>query len=123
MKHPIGKVYMTGWMISWVAILSSALVVLAQTKELYQNDFEKAEAGKVPADFLVLDGGVVVKEGEWKIEGKAWTQGAQEPPDWMIAFDEKETPVPGRASVFGSPFSGAAIQFDDFVVSGIKRKE
>src|SRR5439155_3690639 len=27
------------------------------------------------------------KEGEWKIEGKAWAQGAEEPQSWMIAFD------------------------------------
>src|SRR2546422_3314397 len=31
-----------------------------------------------------------LKEGEWKIEGKAWAQGAEEPQSWMIAFDEKE---------------------------------
>src|SRR5882762_3737092 len=32
------------------------------SKSLYQNDFEKAEIGKVPDEFLVLDGGFVVKE-------------------------------------------------------------
>src|SRR5207249_11544321 len=51
-------------------------------------------------------------ERQWKIEGKAWAQGAAEPANWMIAFDEKEAPAPGRASVFGSPFSGTPIQFD-----------
>src|SRR5437660_7625411 len=45
-----------------VAIWSSAFCVLAQTKALYQNDFEKAELGKVPTEFLVLDGGFIVKE-------------------------------------------------------------
>src|SRR6266850_7518441 len=34
----------------------------AQDKLPYQQDFEKAEIGKVPEDFLVLDGGFVVKE-------------------------------------------------------------
>jgi hypothetical protein len=198
--------------------------VLADDKPLYENNFEKAELGKVPADFLVLDGGFAVKEeggnkflelpgapldsfavqfgptesagiavsaringtgkgrrfptfgiglngvagyklqvspakkllelykdvevktiapypwksgqwtnlrlqvrkaGEqkWKIEGKAWPQGAPEPELWMVTFDEKESPAPGRASVFGSPFSGTPIQFDDFVVSAVRGKE
>jgi len=34
----------------------------AEEKALYENNFEKAEAGKVPDDFLVLDGGFAVKE-------------------------------------------------------------
>src|SRR5436305_1388237 len=52
------------------AILKTCLLALcgcvigaaAQTNVLYHNDFEKAEVGKVPADFLVLDGGFAVKE-------------------------------------------------------------
>jgi hypothetical protein len=195
-----------------------AISAVAQTNILYQNDFENAEVGKVPSDFLVLDGGFAVKEedgnrclelpgspldsfavqfgpaevdninlsarirstakgrryptfgtglngvagyklqispakkmlelykdqelkqtlpyewksgqwtkfrlqirkikeGEWKIEGKAWVEGNPEPAQWMLILEEKETPGAGRASVFGSPFSGAPIQFDDFVVS------
>jgi len=194
------------------------LPLFAQTKPLYENNFEKAEVGKVPDDFLVLDGGFVVKEeagnkflelpgapldsfavqfgpatnsdvavsaringtakgrrsatfgvglngvggyklqmtpakgllelykdqtpkasvpyewktgqwtmlrlqvrkikdGAWKIEGKAWLQGSAEPGQWMISFDETEEPANGRASVFGSPFSGTPIQFDDLVVN------
>src|SRR5258706_14112379 len=44
------------------AVLSFGLAVFGQPKILYQNDFEKAEVGQVPSDFLVLDGGFVVKE-------------------------------------------------------------
>src|SRR6266478_1709300 len=39
-----------------------SLSLSAQTKPLYENNFEKAEVGKVPEDFLVLDGAFVVKE-------------------------------------------------------------
>jgi len=208
--------------ICFIALWS--LSAIAQTKPLYENNFEKAEVGKVPSDFLVLDGGFVVKEeggnkflelpgaplesfavqfgpsetsdiavsaringtakgrrypafgvgvngvagyklqvspakkmlelykdqelkatvpfawnsgewtnlrlqirklkeGEWKVEGKAWPQGAPEPSNWLVLFDEKETPVSGRPSVFGSPFSGTPIQFDDFLVSAVKSKD
>src|SRR5436189_6012641 len=46
--------------ICFIALWS--LSAIAQTQPLYENNFEKAEVGKVPADFLVLDGGFVVKE-------------------------------------------------------------
>src|SRR5262245_36074191 len=29
-----------------------------------------------------------LKEGEWKVEGKAWPQSAIEPKEWAISFDE-----------------------------------
>jgi hypothetical protein len=60
-----------------------------------------------------------VKEGAWRIEGKAWPLGSAEPKDWLIAFDEKEVPVAGRASVFASPFSGTPIWFDDLAVERV----
>lgn len=63
-----------------------------------------------------------VKAGEWKIEGRAWPQGDAEPKAWMLAFDESEEPVSGRASVLGSPFSGTPIRFDDLVVERLERK-
>lgn len=56
-----------------------------------------------------------IKDGEWKIEGKAW-QGDTELKEWMISFDEKEEPVSGKASVLGSPFAGTPIWFDDLRV-------
>ena len=190
----------------------------ADTKTLYENNFEKTEVGQVPSDFLVLDGGFVVKqedgnkflelpgapldnfaiqfgpvetenvavsarikgiaqgrryplfgvglngvagyklqitpakkqlelykdqdlkaaipydwksgqwtrlrlqvrkvqEGHWKIEGRAWAADAAEPGTWPISIEGQESPTGGRASVFGSPFSGKPIQFDDLVVS------
>jgi hypothetical protein len=41
---------------------------------------------------------------------------------WMITFDEKEEPVAGCASVFGSPFSGTPIWFDDLTVERVGAK-
>jgi hypothetical protein len=54
----------------------------------------------------------------WKIEGKLWPQTEAEPKDWMIAFEEKTPPRPGRASVWGSPVSGTPIRFDDLLLTG-----
>jgi hypothetical protein len=63
-----------------------------------------------------------IGDGSWKIEGRAWTKGTKEPADWMIAAEEKEQPLAGRASVFGSPFSGTPIQFDDFKVEATQSR-
>ena len=62
-----------------------------------------------------------IKNGAWKIEGKAW-QGESEPKEWMIAFDENEEPVEGKSSVLGSPFAGTPIWFDELRVErcGVK---
>ena len=59
-----------------------------------------------------------VKDGEWKVEGKAWTQGGSEPA-WQITVDEKEAPLAGRAGLWGSPYAGTPIRFDDLVVSQV----
>ncbi len=213
--------FMKTILINLVAVCG--LSALAQTKPLYSNDFEKAEVGKLPDDFLSLNGEFAVKaegtnkiielpgapldsfavqfgptestdvaaaarifgtakgrrsptfgvglcgvsgykvqvapgkaalellkdqevkasmpfdwktdtwtqlrlqvrkikDGEWRIEGKAWPQGAAEPKGWMLTFDEREEPVPGRASVMGSPFSGTPVWFDDLVVEKVAVK-
>jgi len=197
-----------------------SLPLLAQNSVLYENNFEKEQIGKVPENFLVLDGGFAVKEeagnkflelpgspldsysvqfgptessnivvsarinstakgrrfptfgiglngiagyrlqlspakkllelykgdsaktnapfdwnsghwlnfrlqiraiesGEWKVEGKIWNAENPEPSLWMVSFDEKDEPVSGRPSVFGSPFAGTPIQFDDFRVERV----
>jgi hypothetical protein len=57
-----------------------------------------------------------VKEGEWKVEGKAWTADAQEP-GWGVSIDETEPPIAGRAALWGSPFAGTPIRYDDLTVT------
>jgi hypothetical protein len=55
----------------------------------------------------------------WRVEGKAWTEGATEPAEWMVSYLEKNKPLPGRPFVAGSPFSGTPIRFNDLVVSRV----
>ena len=199
------------------ALCLSAHRLPAAESTLYENTFEKEEVGKIPADFMVLDGGFAVKEeagnkflelpgspldsfavqfgptestnlcvsariyatgkgrrfptfgvgldgvagyklqaapgkkmlellkdqkvlasvpydwksGEWlafrlqirkigesawKIEGKVWPHSATEPSAWSVTAAETEEPLSGRPSIFGSPFSGTPIWFDDLRV-------
>jgi hypothetical protein len=73
------------------------------------------------------------KSGEWtqlkvrvvasgtgvKVLGKAW-QGTEEPKEWSLSHEAAEVPPPGRAGVWGMPFSGTPLRFDDLTVSEAK---
>ena len=56
-----------------------------------------------------------VKDGQWKVEGKVWTD--KEPSAWLVSFDEREQPVAGKASIWGSPYATTPIRFDDLKVA------
>lgn len=55
-------------------------------------------------------------ETAWKVEGKAWIEGTAEPSAWQVAWDETDPPLQGRSIVWGYPFSGTPIRFDDLKV-------
>ena len=58
-----------------------------------------------------------VKDGEIVAEGKAWKHGEAEPKTWQVSKSESaETPA-GRPSVWGMPFAGTPIRFDDLIVT------
>ncbi|MGH8246739.1 MAG: hypothetical protein ACREUU_09940 [Gammaproteobacteria bacterium] len=57
------------------------------------------------------------KDGEFKIEGKAWKQGDAEPKEWQIAHTEKSETPAGRPSLWGNPYAGTAIRYDDLRVT------
>jgi len=55
----------------------------------------------------------------WRVEGKAWEQGTPEPKDWMVAVEEKTAPSSGKASLWGTPYSGTPIWFADLKVTAL----
>ncbi len=58
------------------------------------------------------------KDGNWIIEGRAWPADAPEPAAWTITYQAPEPPPTGKAAVWGNPFSGTPIRFDDLEVVG-----
>ena len=58
-----------------------------------------------------------VKDGEFKLEGKAWKQGDAEPKEWQISRAETTDSPAGRSSVWGMPFAGTPIRYDDLIVT------
>ena len=63
---------------------------------------------------------VALADGKYQVSGKAWQKGSPEPKDWMITLETSDAPSSGRPSVFGSPFAGTPIQFDDLKVDEAK---
>jgi hypothetical protein len=57
-----------------------------------------------------------ISEGKWIVEGRAWADGNPEPRDWSISFEVSEAPPAGKASIWGAPYSGKSILFDDLDV-------
>jgi hypothetical protein len=51
------------------------------------------------------------------VRGKAWPDGSPEPKDWLVTFRDPEPSAPGRPSVWGNPYSGKPIRFDDLKVT------
>ena len=58
--------------------------------------------------------------GSFVVEGKAWPADASEPEQWTISLEEKSPPAPGRPGIWGSPYSGTPIRFDDLIVEPVK---
>jgi hypothetical protein len=56
----------------------------------------------------------------WVIEGRAWATGSPEPEKPLITLEEKTAPAAGRAGLWGSPYAGTPIRFDDLVVAPVK---
>lgn len=93
-----------------------AVAAFGQTKPLYENNFESAEAGKVPADFLVLNGNFTVKAlGTNKVlelpgaplEGFAVQFGPAEPMNMAVRARFFGTAQGKRSPGFGLGLGGA----------------
>ena len=53
----------------------------------------------------------------WVVEGKAWPASSGEPKDWQVSLELKDAPSAGRAGLWGSPYSGTPMRFDDLVIA------
>ncbi len=84
----------------------------------------KADEGRASVPFAWTSGSWLALKIEvraagsgWLVQGKAWTADAAEPAEWTIKFETPDAPPQGKAGVWGNPFSGTPIRFDDLVVA------
>lgn len=60
-----------------------------------------------------------VSDTEYHVEGRAWLEGGTDPGKPMVTFTESKLQPSGKASVWGMPFSGTPVRFDDLKVTRI----
>lgn len=60
-----------------------------------------------------------VKDDEFKVEGKVWNVGTEEPKEPAITWAEPKASPAGKAGAWGMPFAGTPIRFDDLKVTKI----
>ena len=58
---------------------------------------------------------------EWTITGKVWPDGKKAPAKPTITHKEAKEPRNGKPSIWGSPYSGTPIRYDDIVVNKIAK--
>lgn len=89
---------------------SRRLLVIQQNSETRaQSDFPNWQTGKWY--LLKLQISSTGPESS-RLAGKAWVVGTPEP-EWQIVLDVPQKPFPGQPSLWGIPYSGTPIRFDD----------
>ena len=58
-------------------------------------------------------------ETEWTISGLVWPDGKKAPAEPTLIHRETKAPRKGKPSIWGSPYSGTPIRYDDIVVKKI----
>jgi len=62
---------------------------------------------------------IKASDATWLVQGKAWIAGSSEPDDWVLTRSQPEQPVSGKPGIWGKPFSGTPIHFDDVRVARV----
>ncbi|MBC8326124.1 MAG: hypothetical protein H8E27_10930 [Verrucomicrobia subdivision 3 bacterium] len=84
--------------------------------KLFRNDLPVHEVKHtwVPGDWTHIALQIQPMPGlKWSVNAKVWHSSELEPNDWQLAWMENVEPLPGRATVWGQPFSGKPIAVDD----------
>jgi len=64
---------------------------------------------------------IVLPEGEnWRVEGRAWSASARKPVKATVTLSHKGSPGQGKASLWGTAYSGRAVHFDEVTISPAK---
>ena len=55
-------------------------------------------------------------DAEWTVKGFVWQEGSEQPKEPTISAVQDAAPPNGRAAVYGMPYAGTPIRFDDLKV-------
>jgi hypothetical protein len=93
-----------------------------KTVELYRGDelLSSAPYNWESETWTVLRLQSRSQDGSVLVQGKAWKHGATEAKEWLISHQDKTEPPPGRPSIWGAPYSGTPVRFDDLIVTAVR---
>ena len=60
-------------------------------------------------------------EDEWTVSGTVWADDEKAPAKPTLTYKETKEPRNGKPSIWGSPYSGTPIRYDDIVVKKIAK--
>jgi hypothetical protein len=100
-----------GWKL-WVLPGQNAVVLRKKEDEMARASFAWASGTWTHLKLRVAP----AEGGKWTVQGKAWAGGAKEPEAWTVTATDAAAPPAGRASVWGQPYAGTPIRFDDLSV-------
>ncbi|MBU6300445.1 MAG: hypothetical protein KGS60_02740 [Verrucomicrobia bacterium] len=60
-----------------------------------------------------------IPNGGWSVSGWVWPEAAPAPSQALIDYIAEPGPLQGKSSLFGTPFSGQPIQFDDVRITAL----
>ena len=90
-------------------------------------EFYKGDEAKLSVPYTWASDGwtmlriTVRKSGAgWVVEGRAWAAGSPAPEKPLITLEEKAEPNAGRAGIWGMPYAGTEIRFDDLLIEAAK---
>jgi len=91
----------------------------ARAVQLLKGDrvYSEANFEWVPNTWIWLDLKIEKTDDKlWVITGKTWIENSLEPGYATVRIEDNKIPAKGRASVWGTPYSGKAIHFDDLSI-------
>ena len=99
-----------------VATGQNQLQLLKEQQEMASAPFEWKSGTWISLHLQIRK----ASEGKWIIEGRAWPDGTPEPKTWSISLEVTEVPPAGKPSIWGAPYSGKPILFDDLSVISLQ---
>ena len=107
-----------GWKVWMLPGQDTLILRKKETEEVARVPYKWTSGAWTSLKLRVTSGG----EGRWTIEGKAWPSDQKEPEAWTIKATDTVAPPAGRASVWGHPYSGTPIRFDDLSSTPVAAK-
>ena len=94
---------------------SKAVVELVKNEESVKSMPYKWQSDQWT--FLKLD--IVPKGESWSVEGRVWNEGEKQPIAATVSLVHKGPPGQGKASLWGTAYSGRAVHFDDVRITSL----